>query len=75
MMTNDPSFDERFEGIVYLKPVTLEDLPDEVREKVSDHTKLFSAHDSEGRSIALVDTAELAFALAEQYQMRAVHIH
>lgn len=75
MMQSKTQLDWLPDGIVYLKPVEIEDLPPEVQERVGDHTKLFSVHDSNGRSIALVDTAELAFELAEQYQVRAVHVH
>jgi hypothetical protein len=53
-------------GIVYVKPVLVQDLPPEIQAKAGDLTTLFSVHDADGTPLALVANRSLAFALARQ---------
>jgi hypothetical protein len=53
--------------IVYVKPVAVDSLPKEVRDRVGDLQVLFSVHDTEGTQLALVANRNLAFALARQH--------
>ncbi|WP_368344720.1 DUF1150 family protein [Pelagovum sp. HNIBRBA483] len=63
------------EKIVYVKPVLVDDLPDEVRNKVGDLKELFAVHNAEGEQLALVADRRLAFVLARQYDMTPVAVH
>ena len=63
------------EKFVYVKPVLVDDLPDEVRDKVGDLKELFAVHNAEGEQLALVADRRLAFVLARQYDMTPVAVH
>lgn len=59
-------------GIVYVKPVDVEDLPREIREQAGAYETLFAVHDADGAQLALVVDRAMAFALAVQNDMRPV---
>ncbi|MEJ6403737.1 DUF1150 family protein [Yoonia sp. 2307UL14-13] len=63
------------EGIVYVKPVAVADLPDEVQEHAGDLETLFSVHNADGERLALVANEQLAFHLAREHQMHPVTVH
>lgn len=75
MMVRKFDLDEMAKGIVYLKPVNVDELPIELQDSVEGAERVFSVHNDQGDNIALVDTAELAMSLAEMHQMRAVYLH
>ena len=52
--------------MVYVKPISVDALPQEVQEQAGDLKKLFAVHDSEGQQLALVANRKMALALAVQ---------
>lgn len=63
------------EKIVYVRPVAVEDLPDDVQAKAAGHTTLYAVHDAEGAPLALVAQRDMAFVLARQNDMTPVSVH
>ncbi|PQO23163.1 DUF1150 domain-containing protein [Rhodobacteraceae bacterium WD3A24] len=61
--------------IVYVRPVAVADLPDEVRREVGGLETLYAVHDSDGERLALVRDRRLAFVLARQNDMAPVSVH
>ena len=66
---------ETAENIVYVRPVALADLPDEIREQVEGMTELYAVHNGEGERLALVKDRNLAFTVARQNDMAPVSVH
>ncbi len=62
-------------GIVYVRPVSVDDLPDEVRTKVPGMDALYAVHSEDGARLALVKNRELAFVLARQNDLAPVSVH
>lgn len=62
-------------NMVYLKPVLVADLPEEIQQQAEGHTEIFAVHDAEGKQIALVVDKGLAVALARQNDMVPVTLH
>lgn len=61
--------------IVYVRPVDVADLPDEVQAQVGDIRTLYAVHDSNGQQLALVKDRRLAFVLARQNDLSPVTVH
>lgn len=61
--------------IVYVRPVAVADLPDEVREQAQGLTTLYAVHDTDGERLALVADRGMAFYLARQHDMAPVSVH
>lgn len=61
--------------IVYVRPVNVAELPDEVRAQVHGLDHLYAVHDAEGHRLALVRDRRLAYALARQHDMTPVAVH
>lgn len=68
---------EQSEGnpIVYVRPISVETLPEEIREQAEGLDTLYAVHGSDGERIALVRDRRLAFALARQNDMTPVNAH
>ena len=47
-------------GIVYVRPVQVDTLPDEVRDQLGDLTVVYSVHRANGMTLALVADRKLA---------------
>ncbi len=62
-------------NIVYVRPVAVNTLPDDVREQMGDLTTVFSVHKSNGVTLALVADRKLAFCLARDHDMAPVSVH
>ena len=60
---------------VYVRPVLVSDLPDEVREQAEGLTTLYAVHDAKGERLALVADKGMAFALARQNDLAPVSVH
>lgn len=73
----DTKFDlkEIGQGIVYVKPVLVSDLPADVRDEVGDLEQLFAVHNAKGEQLALVANRKLAFHLARENDMQPVTVH
>ncbi|WP_084861409.1 DUF1150 family protein [Salibaculum halophilum] len=74
-MNTKYDFDATGERLVYVKPVAVADLPDEVREQSDGMDRVYAVHDSDGQQLALVADRALAFALARQHDMTPVTVH
>ena len=61
--------------IVYVKPVSVADLPAEMKDQVGDLQTLFAVHNAEGEQLALVADRKLAFHLARENHLRPVTVH
>lgn len=73
----DRKIDMRTEGrpIVYVRPVPVEDLPDEIRAHVAPGAPLYAVHDADGQRLAVVRDRKLAFVLARQNDLSPVSVH
>ncbi len=63
------------DNLVYVRPVSAIELPDEIREKVSGQQTLYAVHNSAGQRLALVKDRNLAFVLARQNDLAPVNVH
>lgn len=61
--------------IVYVRPVAVADLPDEIRQQASGTTHIYAVHNAEGERLALVRDKRLAFVLAKQNDLAPVNVH
>jgi hypothetical protein len=62
-------------AMVYVRPVLVTDLPDDLRDQVEGLEVIYSVHRANGDRVALVANRQLAFALARQNDMAAVSVH
>ena len=63
------------ERIVYVRPVAVADLPEELRERAPGVETLYALCDARGERLALVTERRLAFALAREHDFAAVSVH
>lgn len=61
--------------IVYIRPVSAADLPEDVRPQVEGMERLHSVHSEDGECLAVVNGRRLAFALARQNDLDPVAVH
>lgn len=61
--------------IVYVRPVMVSDLPEEVQSQAMGLETIYAVHDAQGERIALVKDQRLAFLLARQNDLAPVHVH
>jgi hypothetical protein len=61
--------------IVYVRPVTVADLPDDLREQIGPVETVYSVHRPDGERLALVRDRALAFVLARQHDLAPVSVH
>ncbi len=61
--------------LVYIRPVVVADLPDEVQEQAEGREQIYGVHSSDGLCLALVKDRSLAFALARQNDFSPVEVH
>lgn len=61
--------------IVYVRPVAVADLPEDIREKADGLDRLYAVHRPDGERLALVRDREMAFALARQNDLAPVNAH
>ena len=62
-------------AIVYVRPVKVADLPEDLRAQVDGLETLYAVHSAEGEQLALVRDRALAFVLARQNNMQPVTVH
>ncbi|MBL9054831.1 MAG: DUF1150 family protein [Rhodobacteraceae bacterium] len=62
-------------AIVYVRPVTVAELPDEVRAQIDGLETVYSVHRADGERLALVADRDLAFLLARQHDFAPVSVH
>lgn len=61
--------------IVYVRPVAVADLPDEVRDQMGEAEVIYSVHGADGRQLALVANRKLAFHLAREHDFAPMSVH
>ena len=61
--------------IVYVRPIMVADLPDELREQIGEIETVYSVNRPNGERLALVRDRALAFTLARQHDMAPVNAH
>ncbi len=69
------NFNSEGRRIVYVKEVSVADLPEEVRAGARGRDHLYAVHDAEGQQLALVADRKLAFILAKQHDFEPVTAH
>ncbi len=62
-------------AIVYVRPIAVEDLPEEIRGEANGLERVYSVHDAQGQRLALVRDRKLAFLLARQHDLAPVNVH
>ena len=67
--------DNDAQAIVYVKPVAVSDLPEDVQAQAGGLETLYAVHDAGGEQLALVRDRALAFVLARQNNMTPVTVH
>lgn len=63
------------DNIVYVRPVNVEDLPEEVRQQASGLDTVYAVHNAAGDRLALVKDRKLAFIVARQNDLAPVSVH
>ena len=61
--------------VVYVRPVAVADLPEDIRREVRGLRTLYAVHDTDGERLALVRDRDMAFVLARQNDLAPVHVH
>ncbi|GLQ36052.1 hypothetical protein GCM10007939_23360 [Amylibacter marinus] len=62
-------------NIVYIRPITLADLPRDIQMELGDNTPLFAVFSEDGTQIALVEDQNVAFALAKEHEFNLQSVH
>ncbi|WP_420818871.1 DUF1150 family protein [Oceaniglobus ichthyenteri] len=60
---------------VYVRPVAVRDLPEDVREQAEGLDEIYAVHAESGERLALVRDRRLAFIVARQNDMAPVSVH
>ncbi|KMK68038.1 DUF1150 family protein [Puniceibacterium sp. IMCC21224] len=63
------------ERLVYVRPVSVAELPQGVRDQVEDQDVLYAVHRADGERLALVKERALAFSLARHNDLAPVTVH
>ena len=71
LIDHNPSED----NIVYVRSVSVSDLPEELREQAGELDEIYAVHNAEGDRLALVADRKLAFIVARQNDMAPVSVH
>ena len=69
---NEILIDER---IVYVRPVSTADLPDDMRKELGNIDEVYAVHSAAGERLALVTERDMAFVLARQNDLSPVAVH
>lgn len=62
-------------AIVYIRPVEVGSLPEDLREQAGGRDIVYSVHRADGAHLALVSDRALAFDLARQHDLAPVSVH
>ena len=75
-MNTPYDFDElKSERLVYVRPVKVADLPEEVQEQAEGSAEIYAVHNADGERLALVRDRSMAFMLARQNDFAPVNVH
>ncbi len=61
--------------IVYVRPVVVADLPEELRAQAPETDHVYAVHSEDGERLALVKDRSLAFMLARKNDLTPVNVH
>lgn len=61
--------------MVYVKPIAVKSLPQEMRDQVGELKEVFAVHDAEGQQLALVADKRLALMLAREHDYAPQPLH
>ena len=61
--------------LVYIRPVDVADLPEDMRDQAEGRDHVYAVHTAEGERLALVADRKLAFILARQNDFAPVNVH
>lgn len=61
--------------LVYVRPVPVADLPEDVQGMARGLDRIYAVHDADGERLALVRDRALAFALVRQHDRVPVNVH
>lgn len=61
--------------IVYVRPVPVADLPEELQAQIEGAEVIYSVHAADGQRLALVADRDLAFTLARAHDFAPVSVH
>ena len=61
--------------MVYVRPVDVSELPDEVQVQANGAAKVYAVHNADGARLALVKDRTMAFILARQNDFAPVNVH
>lgn len=75
MNTKHPIFDAMSDKTVYVRPVDVIELPEDLREQMEGLEQIYAVHDADGQRLALVKDRKLAFFLARQNELAPVNVH
>jgi hypothetical protein len=75
MDTKYKGFPEAGERIVYILPISVADLPEEIQAEAEGIETLYAVHRPNGERLALVRDRGMAFALARQNDFAPVNAH
>lgn len=62
-------------NIVYIRPISIAELPEEIRIQVPGVEQLYAVHRPDGERLALVRDRVLAFSLARENELQPVSVH
>ena len=68
-------FSQGAQRIVYVKPVAVKDLPDDIQSEAGSLDQIYAVHDADGEQLALVADRSLAFILAREHDYTPVTVH
>lgn len=75
-MNTKYDFGPALEGnIVYVRPVAVADLPQDLRDQAEGLSELYAVHGADGERLALVRDRAMAFSLARQNELAPVSVH
>lgn len=67
--------DQGEDNTVYIRPVDVIDLPEDLRDQAEGLDHIYAVHDTDGQRLALVKDRKLAFFLARQHEFAPVNVH
>ncbi len=62
-------------SIVYIRPVAVAGLPQDLRDQIGEVETVYAVHRPDGEQLALVLDRKLAFALAREHDLAPVNVH
>lgn len=74
-MNSSINFDQHYDGIVYVRSIKTDDLPDHIREHTGDLDSVYGVFGANGEQIALTMNRSMAFHLARDNEFRPVSVH